>query len=361
MMKHQIAFLCPFRVGLLMGLLAAAGTARGEDGYYAGQCADGRTIYFSLAGTGAAASVNLHLEGAWSEALLFQTNSPQGQEFGGGEGLAGEVRWPVVGLRLAPTNRPSAAAGWLFLNADTNGLPFTARRIAVPAGYSRKRGLHLWGRGGGKEFHATWPDFRDDTAFHPAISKLLDAEARGELGRFTAGSHDIMWEGLKTGGASFDWEGTLDTYIVSLGTNLVSLYGLSYEYTGGAHGNSQAHGRNFILDGGKAREFFLKDLFLPGTNWVAAISAACRRELRRQGASWVMPDADPAFQVQEFTAEALASFNVDRSCLFLHFDPYAVGPYVQGRFHVALPWRELEAWLDPKGPTAPLRGSRAAP
>jgi hypothetical protein len=335
-------------------LLVVTLAARGEDGYYAGQCTDGRALYFVVTKTGTNTGVSLHLEGAWSEPLNLKTNAGSWLSFGGG-GEANEARWPVASLWLAATNSTAEGIGFLSLSGSTNGIPFTARRVAVQTGFSRKRGLHLWGFGGGKQFDATWPDFQDNAPFHNAVSKLLGAEARGESGRFTTGASGIVWESLKRGASSLDWEGLEDTEIVWLGTNLVSLLQMRYAFTGGAHGNSEALGRNFILAGGKAREFPLKDLFLPGTDWVGALSAACLRELRLQHASWVMPDAEPAFQVRGFSAEALASFNVDRTALFIHFDPYAVGPYVEGRFHVAIPWRELEGLLDPQGPAGQVR------
>ena len=342
-----------WQAALLAWLLATAlGTAHAEDSYYAGRCADGRTLYFLLTGTGTNTSVSMHLEGLAPQDLEFKTNRARIMEFGT---EAEGARWPVAGLRLATTNLAAGTSGSVFLISETNGRPFTAARVAVKADLTRNRGLRLWSRGGGKQFEASWPDFRDKVLLHEAVSKRLAAEAHGEAARFIKGATEITWEGMKDGGASFDWEGMLDTGIVWLGTNLVSLFQTRYEYTGGAHGSSTALGRNFVLTGGKAREFALADLFRPGTEWVEALSVACLRELRLQHASWVMPDTLPAFQVKEFKAEALGSFNVDRAALFIHFDPYAVGPYVEGTFHVAIPWRELEKLLDPRGPISQLQ------
>ncbi len=335
------------------GLLATGCfAAHGQDGYYAGHCADGRGMQFVLTGGSTNPAISLRVEGTGSGPLQFKTNGAGRLEFCGFDGEDDGARWPVFGLWLAVSNLPATASGVLFLQPRTNALSFTAARVASQASFSRKRGLHLWGRGGGKEFSAAWPDFQDGVPFHRSLSQLLAAEARGETGEFTAGAHGVIWDGLKAGGGVYDWEGSLDTEIAWLGTNLVSLFQLRYEYTGGAHGMSSAIGRNFILAGGKAREFSLEELFLPGTDWIGALSSACLRELRRQHASWVMPETEPAFRVKSFDAKYLTAFNVDRYGLMIHFDPYAVGPYAEGMFHVFVPWSELRALLDPKGPAA---------
>jgi hypothetical protein len=324
---------------LTLGSLAAGGA----DGYYASKLPDGRALLLRLNGQRKEATACLHLEGEPSACLWFKTNSLERIEFANeGDNF--------TGLWLSRRSLPAQASGAFCQKGDTNSVPFTAVQVAETATFTRHRGLHLLSRGGGKEFRATWPDFREGVPFHQAISKLLAAEAHGQTGQFLAGSYDIIWEGLKEGGASYDWEGSLDTDIVWLGTNLVSLFQLSYEFTGGAHGNSAPIGRNFVLSGGKAREFALPDLFQPDSRWLPAVAAACLRELRRQKASWVLDDAPPAMRVKDFRAADLASFNVDGRGLLMHFGPYAVAPYAEGMFEVFIPWAELKPFLNPKGP-----------
>jgi hypothetical protein len=200
-------------------------------------------------------------------------------------------------------------------------------------------------RGGGKRFTATWPEFHNGVAFHESLTDQFAALANGDGKIFTAGSFGVIWEGFKTGGASWNWEGMLHIRIIYLATNLISLSENRYEYSGGAHGGAVVVGRNFFLQGGKAREFSLTELFRAGFNWTNQLSSSCLTELRRQKASWTLDTATPMFRVTGFTATDLTSFNFDGAGLIIHFGEYSVGPYSDGLFNVLIPWTELKPWL----------------
>jgi hypothetical protein len=45
-----------------------------------------------------------------------------------------------------------------------------------------------------------------------------------------------------------------------------------------------------------------------------------------------------------------SSYCWGRERLTLHFNAYAVGPYVSGPFEVAIPRAALQPWIDPDGP-----------
>jgi hypothetical protein len=339
-------------VCLLLFCMGAGCVAQGEGGYYAGRSSDGRTLLFGLSSRGDKTQIGVHVEGVGSAVLILKTNTAEGIGFSGG---SDDARWPIAGLWLARSTLPEAVTGLAYLSQQPRPLRFAAARIAARAEYSGQRGLHLLKRGGSKRFGVSWPDFTDGVPFHQAISKLLAAEARGETRQFLAGAYGLVWAGFRTGRPLFDWEGLVETEIIWPGTNLVSLYQVRYEFTGGAHGNTQPLGRNFVFAGGNAREFGLTNLFLAGSGWLPVLAQACLRELRRQGAAWVMPEAPPGTRVKGFEAAELGSFNVDGKSLILHFAPYAVGPYAQGVFEVVIPWRELQPFLDPNGPTRFLR------
>jgi hypothetical protein len=331
-------------------LIVSSFMAFGVEGYYVGHCTDGRALAFSLYGPSTNPAIHLELEGAGVGFLDFKTNTSQRLEFGSYGGDEEVLRRPVIEIWISTTNPLS---GRIFLNSPANGLPFTATKIASTKGFSRARGLHLWGRGGSKEFSVTWPDFQDRVPFHTIISKQLAAEARKEGGEFIKDTSDVIWDGMKSGSLCCDWNGSLETDVVWLGTNIVSLFQLYYEYTGGAHGNSTAIGRNFVWPGGKVRELHLQDLFLLGGDWLRVLSSACVRELRRQKAGWVLNEnAGP--KVNVFNAKNLSAFNMDRRGLIIHFDPYAVDCYAAGMYHVEIPWSELKDVVDPKGPVSLL-------
>ena len=253
---------------------------------------------------------------------------------------------------------PGIASGHLRFGDATAGLAFAATNVATVEEFARKRGGHVAGRGGGKAFSASWPGFHDGVPFHESLSQRFAAEARGAAGSFTANAYTIMWEGLQEGGASWDWDGSLEVRIVWLGTNLISLCELRYEYTGGAHGNAAWVGRNFVLEGDKARELRLPGLFRDGVNWTNALSALCLRELRRQKASLALAVTPAPAVIKGFTAEDLSSFNVDGRGLIIHFGDYTVGSHAEGLFSVLIPWSELELLLRPDFRLFPEPGVR---
>ena len=341
--------------------LLAASQPAVPDAFYSGNLADGRALQLLLCLSGKERAAFVQLEGnPYSIRLDLKTNTAQRIEFDCGLYSEAE-RWSVTGLTVTPASLPATASGHLVLGKMAGGVAFTTTNVATLEQFSRKRGGRVAGRGGGKAFSATWPAFHDGVPLHESLSKRFAAEAKGAVGSFTSDAYAIMWEGLKDGGASWSWEGSLEVRIVWLATNLISLCELRFEYTGGAHGNAAFVGRNFVLEGGKAREFKLPELFRPGVNWTNALSALCLPELRRQKAAWTLPDALESAQVKGFTADDFASFNVDGSGLIIHFADYAVGPHAEGLFSVLIPWKELETILHPGSPAALLRRETPAP
>jgi hypothetical protein len=319
-------------------------------GFYTGQLADGHGVQLTLVTAGAQLKILVQVEGnPYSVTLDLKTNTERQLEFDCGPYSEAE-RWEVTGLTFENIGLPAILNGRIFTTRATNGLTYTATKVATMEKFSREIGAHVLHRGGGKTFTASWPGFRDGVPFHESLSKRFAADARGEAGTFTTGSFSVMWEGFKDGGASWDWEGSLDVRIVWLATNLVSLCEDRYEFSGGAHGESVVVGRNFILAGGKAHEFKLDELFRADTDWTNALAAACLRELRAQKAAFTLDTAQESFKVKSFTAADLASFNVDGVGVIIHFSDYAVAPHSDGLFDVLIAWTELKPLLAPDGP-----------
>jgi hypothetical protein len=342
-------------VVLALGVIHALGADKTApaDSFYSGRLADGRAMQLLVRWDGRRLGSLVQLEGnPYSIALDFRTNSAGRLEFAAGYG-GDPLRQPATGLSLATAALPARVVGQVSFGQH-RGVSFTATNVAKLEKFSRKRGRQVAGRGGGKSFTAEWPAFHDGVPFHQSLAKRLADEAKGEASSFVAGGYGIMWEGLKDGGQSWNWEGSVELRIVWLATNLVSLCELRYEFTGGAHGNAALVGRNFALQDGQAREFRLADLFRSGVNWTNALADLCLRELRRQKAAWTLPDAPTGMQVNGFTAADLASFNVDGRGLIIHFGDYTVAPHSDGLFSVLIPWQELAPLLKPGGPAALL-------
>lgn len=159
-----------------------------------------------------------------------------------------------------------------------------------------------------------------------AVGRLTDwaQEGRGLLDDDQGGGLGWAW----THSESTDLQGAAGAYL--------SLLTSFYYYTGGAHPNS--HSQSLLVrkteSGVQAVE--LAELFDPSTDWLAEVTSQVVADLAAQGAEWVVTG--------EVTADAgleLATFTLEPAGLTFHFDPYAVGPYVQGAFRVTLPYADL--------------------
>jgi hypothetical protein len=122
-------------------------------------------------------------------------------------------------------------------------------------------------------------------------------------------------------------------------------------YTGGAHPNSNSESMLVEADGADVLLVGLAELFAPDTDWLSAVVTGVLGDLAAQKA-----DAVISGEITDLTVEDLSTFTLGPAGLSFHFDPYAVGPYVQGSFtatlgygevvHLAAPGGVLQAFAD---------------
>jgi len=137
------------------------------------------------------------------------------------------------------------------------------------------------------------------------------------------------------------------TYQVTNGTDglLSILYTVADYWSGAAHPNQYARVLNFNLITGQ--EIALADLFLPGTNYLQAISDYCVTDLKKQDRLMFEAGAQP-------TSDNYQNWNITPNGLQISFDPYQVGPYAMGPAKVFIPYTNLQQILNPDGPLAAL-------
>ena len=128
-------------------------------------------------------------------------------------------------------------------------------------------------------------------------------------------------------------------------TDLISLLGSNYDYTGGAHGNFYNFGVNLWSREGHIQELKLSDLFSPDTRWKTALGRYLKRALTKREAQWVL---DGSMKESDLANHSI--FTLSPAGLKFHFAPYAVGPYAQGDFHVVVPLSILQPYLHKTGP-----------
>ena len=120
-------------------------------------------------------------------------------------------------------------------------------------------------------------------------------------------------------------------------------FDVSFYADGAAHPGLNSVTLNYDL--GQGRELTLADLFLPGSNYLEAISAYCIAELSKQP-FFEGPFAEGA----QPTPENYRNWNIAPDGLMITFDEYQVAPYAAGPQTVNVPYRALQAIINPQGP-----------
>jgi hypothetical protein len=141
---------------------------------------------------------------------------------------------------------------------------------------------------------------------------------------------------------------TTDVHYAS--PSLVSLRTLSSSYSGGAHGMYGYGGMTFEIKNGLPVRVLLSDIFQVqnGSGYAEHLSSLVRKDLKRQGASFI-DDAKPAEFTRRFTQAEGVNFTVRPFGLTFYFNPYDVGSYAEGAFEVRVPWSSLKKYLKPDG------------
>lgn len=190
------------------------------------------------------------------------------------------------------------------------------------------------------ESSSAWPRFAA-----PALKRVsgsLEAQAYEQVGTFVGEGRS----GVDDGALGWAWRSDGYVDVIGVAGDYLSLLVSTSTDTGGAHGNTYFSSALYDLGGGGATPLALAELFSPDTGWEAAVTSWVTNDLLRQEATWIQGGA-------VITLHDLSTFTLGPTGLTFVFDPYAVGPYVQGAFAVTLPYALV-------APLAPVDGAVAA-
>ena len=132
---------------------------------------------------------------------------------------------------------------------------------------------------------------------------------------------------------------------------LISVYGLGYEFTGGAHPSYYFSEHNFGFVAGQPKELTLEDILRPGTSAREGLGKLVIRKLRAKHASNF---DDPS--VKTIDPKLLEQFVVTKGGLLFLFAPYDVGSYAEGAYKVRVSFKELKPYLRAQGPLTGMAG-----
>ncbi len=141
------------------------------------------------------------------------------------------------------------------------------------------------------------------------------------------------------------WAFDCDIRISYSSPDFISILENIYVYTGGAHPNTGFAVHNLLLEANGVRRLELQDMFRRGVNYSSLLSPLILDELRQQDAAWVL-DGSVSFLAHS----DLSQFTISPVGMTFYFEPYAVGPYVQGSFQVTLAFETLLELIDEGSP-----------
>ncbi len=125
--------------------------------------------------------------------------------------------------------------------------------------------------------------------------------------------------------------------------NIVSIKFDTEGYVAGmAHPFHMSYTLNYDL--AKGKDIALSDLFLPGTDYLGALSKYCAAQLNMRDINFqdFSQGADP-------TPDNYKNWNITPDGLMITFDEYQVAAYVAGPQTVTVPYSELKSLIDPNG------------
>ncbi len=121
---------------------------------------------------------------------------------------------------------------------------------------------------------------------------------------------------------------------------ILSLNLIVYSFTGGAHGMTIIKSLTFDTKTGKQYE--LKDLFKPGSDYVKKLSDIIREDIKKWDVQLLYPPFKEIRPDQDF-------YIADTS-LVIYFQLYEITPYVWGFPYFPIPILDLADIIQPQGP-----------
>ena len=183
----------------------------------------------------------------------------------------------------------------------------------------------------------SYPRFYDFTPVADAADKAILDWANKKEKEFNASAvKQIRNQGVPS--SQYESKTTSEVTFYSP-KRLVSVTCDSYEYLGGAHGNSTYWVFNFGDVRGKAKQLTLGDLFKKGSDFKSHVSKLLIEKLKEDDGATRVQSGD----VKSFTDKQLDRFQIRPEGLTFLFEATELGPYSNGRFQVQIPVEDLGA------------------
>ena len=194
-----------------------------------------------------------------------------------------------------------------------------------------------------RDLMAVYPVFGGSRRVAQVAGLVLKQEATRGFNSFEKDSRGTSKElGVENPDLKYQFE--LKPSLVLNRPRLISATTLFYQFSGGAHGNYGTTGYVFGYPKGSAkpRQLHLADFFSDGVAARKRVNELLLAKLRatkgtnKQEATWVITG-----EVKSVTNAQMENFVAEKDGLRWFFEPYAMGPFVEGEFEVPISAREL--------------------
>jgi hypothetical protein len=196
----------------------------------------------------------------------------------------------------------------------------------------------------------------EDSASDSETNLCINAFVTRHLQRFRvdAAARTTQKADMRKTGFAMAWDSLAISHSVSLFTPQVlslEFQFISY-YSGAVHPNTQTKTLNFRLH--PSMQLELCDIFKESSNYLDVLSRYCVNELHKQQPprwgdtakrveqlknqqdGWILTGAGPQYQNYEH-------LSLRKNGIMIHFDPYQVGSYAEGKFEVFVSAYELKS------------------
>lgn len=297
-------------------LLSQAGLSANEDLYFSGSLESGEQVNLYL-------RVNERNISGW-----FRLNSEIDPRPLSGERSSTDNAWVLVekGAYLQDLSRFSGVfkegryIGQWVSQSETLVFDLQLRMEVAEISLHRDDHIHI---------QVQYPYFIP-TEEKEALNQTFFEEAMEELSSF------YDWMDPETGNG-IPFLNQVNVAAEYLGPQWISLIFESYQYTGGAHGNSLYRCRSFQKRNDEWKEVELQNL-LRNPAHGASLQKRVIEALIDEGAGWIeemIPD-------ESF----LKHYTLSPRGISFYFQPYDVGAYAEGSYRVFIPWDENLDWWD---------------
>ena len=217
-----------------------------------------------------------------------------------------------------------------------NELPFILSKVANYEFFLIKQGKY-------SEAKWSYPKLISKNEVIQKISTKLKDRMKPQIEEFQKDAK----EGFMSDVITSTWLFTYDYSIEYYSEELISFTGLVYSYTGGAHGNTYFVSSNYQVKGEDSKQLKLSDLFNKDSDYIKVLSEFCIKDLRKQGAGWVVND-----EIKSLKEDEIGPFALSPRGIQFAFAPYAVGSYAEGAYFVTIDYGHLKNAINPDGPLA---------